>query len=58
MATPVEELLAGLTTLTDINQLLMNTVELDELLREILQAVIRLFGVVCFFPFTARVEAG
>jgi hypothetical protein len=54
MATPVEELLAGLTTLTDINQLLMNTVELDELLREILQTVIRLFGVVCFFPLNNR----
>ncbi|MGE0681777.1 MAG: sigma 54-interacting transcriptional regulator [Candidatus Binatia bacterium] len=45
MATLVEELRTRLTTLTDINQLLMSTVEPDELLREILQAVIRLFGV-------------
>jgi hypothetical protein len=58
MATSVEELRVRLTTLTDINQLLMSTVEPDELLREILQAAIRLFGVVCFFPFTSRVKAG
>lgn len=43
MATQIEQLRARLATLVDINQLLMSTVEPDELLREILHAVIRLF---------------
>jgi len=45
MATQIEQLRARLATLVDINQLLMSTVEPDELLREILQAVIHLFNV-------------
>ena len=45
MATQVEQLRARLATLVDVNQLLMSTVEPDDLLREILQAVIRLFNV-------------
>lgn len=45
MASQVEQLRARLATLVDINQLLMSTVEPDDLLREILQAVIRLFNV-------------
>lgn len=45
MRTQLEELRARLTTLTEINQLLMSTVEPDVLLQEILQAVIRLFTV-------------
>jgi Nif-specific regulatory protein len=45
MISQFEQLHARLTALTDINQLLMSTVEPDDLLREILQAVIRLFAV-------------
>ncbi len=40
----VDQLRARLTTLMEINQLLMSTVEPDDLLREILQTVIRLFS--------------
>lgn len=45
MTSQLTQLQERLTVLTDINQLLMSTVEPDDLLREILQAVIRLFAV-------------
>src|SRR5262249_8354989 len=44
MNSQIEQLQARLATLVEINQLLMSTVEPEELLREILQTVIRLFS--------------
>src|SRR5262245_43932137 len=45
MTSQFAQLQERLAVLTDINQLLMSTVEPDDLLQEILRAVIRLFAV-------------